>query len=940
MKKLLLSILFIALSTFTFAQNAQIKGKLTDQNQKALIGARLELLAFPDTSNKKYSLSNENGEYNFNALKAGNYLLRVNFLGYQAAFRRVSISSSSDVQTINIALRPKVDQLKEVTVTDKAIIGTQKGDTSVFNANAFKTNPDANAEDLVTKMPGVTMIDGKVQAQDEQVQRVLVDGKPFFGEDPSAVLKNLPAEVIDKIEVFDKKSDQSQFTGFDDGNAQKTLNIITKPSFKNGIFGRAFAGANLDDQYKVGLNLNQFKDNRRFTILYQSNNVNEQNFAQEDLLGVVGTNASNRNQGGNRGGGRGGMMGGGMMGGGMMGGFGGNDASNFLVNSNNGINTTHAFGVNYSDKWGKKIEISSSYFFNYTKNTSVSNTDRTFITGSDQQLKYLEDNISSSENYNHRFNLKFDYKIDTFNNITFQPRVSFQNNKGLASIIGVNTQNGTNISNSVNLQESELIGSNISAPLLYRRSFAKRGRTFSINITPSYSNQVGDSYLKNEFNSVTDSTFNDTLNLLTNLDKYTIAINNNVTYTEPLDSFNAIIIQANYNRNYNNSDRISNAYSIANDSYSLFDSSLSNTFKSVYTTQSVGLGYRFQKGKMMWSISVNAQEAILNNQQQFPQEYDLNRKFSSFLPSGFMMYRIDNKRNLRMFFRSWNNAPSVDQLQEVLNKTNLTQLSIGNDDLDQDTRTFGVIRYSSVNTTNNTSFFAVFRSTFTNNYIANSSFVAKQDTVYNGVPLIAGARISRPVNLDGYYNVSTLISYGFPFKLIKSNINVNFNVGISRTPSVVNDIENFASTPTTGLGVVLSSNISKNFDFTLSTQTNYSEQTNSAQPQLNSAFINQENKIKFNLMPWKKLVLSTEFTQMIYEGISDPLSQNILLWNAGIGYKFMKKDAAEIRLTAFDILNQNQSIVRNLTDTYTEDVYTNILRQYVMLNFSWKFSTF
>ena len=157
---------------------------------------------------------------------------------------------------------------------------------------------------------------------------------------------------------------------------------------------------------------------------------------------------------------------------------------------------------------------------------------------------------------------------------------------------------------------------------------------------------------------------------------------------------------------------------------------------------------------------------------------------------------------------------------------------------------------------------------------------------------------------------------------------------------LVNDIDNFATTPTTGLGIVLSSNISKNFDFTLSTQTNYSEQTNSAQPQLNSAFINQENKVKFNLMPWKKLVLSTEFTQMIYEGISDPLSQNILLWNAGIGYKFMKKDAAEIRLTAFDILNQNQSIVRNLTDTYSEDVYTNILRQYVMLNFSWKFSSF
>ncbi len=934
--KRFLFVIVLLLSKNIYAQNGQIKGKLSDQRQEALIGARLELLSFPDTTNKKYALSNENGVYQFTGLKSGAYLVRVNYLGYQPAFRRVSLNGPNDVQVLDIGLRPKVDVLKEVTVTEKAIAGTQKGDTSVFNANAFKTNPDASAEDLVTKMPGVTMVDGKVQAQGEQVQRVLVDGKPFFGEDPSAVLKNLPAEVIDKIEVFDRKSDQAQFTGFDDGNAQKTLNIVTKPSFKNGTFGRAFAGINLDNQYKVGLNINQFKDNRRFTLLYQSNNVNEQNFAQEDLLGVVGTNSSNRQGGG-------GMRGGGgpRGGGGMMGGFGGNDASNFLVSGNNGVNTTHAFGINFSDKWGKKIDVSSSYFFNYTKNLSISTTDRTFITGaSDQDLKYLENNSTESENYNHRFNLRMDYKIDSFNTLLFQPRVSFQNNSGLAVLSGNNTQNSAITSSTINNQNSELLGSNISAPILYRRSFRKMGRTLSLNINPSYSNQDGNSILDNRFISINDSSFNDTLMLKSDLTKYTYSVNNNITYTEPLDSFNAIIIQANYNTSYNNSDRISNAFSNADGSYSIFDTALSNIFKSTYITKSAGLGYRYQKKRLTWSISLNAQEALLKNNQQFPVEYTLNRTFSSILPSGFMMFRIDARRNLRMFFRTSNNSPSVDQLQEVLNNTNLTSLSIGNANLDQDTRTFGVIRYSSVNTAKSTSFFAVLRVNFINNYIGNSSFVARRDTVYQGISLISGARLSKPVNLDGYKSVNAMVSYGFPLKVLKSNFNINYNVGITQTPSIVNEINNTATTPSTGLGLVLSSNISKNFDFTISTQTNYSNQINSAQSALNNAFINHENKLRINIMPWKKLVLSSEFTQTIYEGLTDPLSQNIMLWNAGIGYKFLKKDAAEVRLTAFDLLNQNQSIVRNLNDTYSEDVYTNILRQYFMLNFSWKFSTF
>ncbi len=934
MKKQLLLLAFLGFFLQSFAQKSTIKGTVTDGNSP-LVGARIMLMSIPDTSNKKFIITDEKGAYLFTDVKLGMYILRVNYLGFQNAMKRINLNQDPN-PTLNIILKPKADQIREVTVSDKAIAAVQKGDTSTYNANAFKTNPDATAEELLTKMPGVVVTDGKMQAQGEEVKKILVDGKPFFGDDPNAVLKNLPAEVIEKIEVFDKKSDQAQFTGFDDGNSQKTINIITKPSFRNGTFGRVFAGANTNDLYKVGFNLNQFKDKRRFTLLYQSNNLNEQNFASEDLLGVVGTNASN-----NRGGGGGGMRGGMPGGGGMRGSMGGgNDASQFLVNSKNGINTTHAVGINYSDKWGKKIEVSGSYFYNYTDNSSISNTLRDYITGSDKKLQYLEDNISTSQNQNHRFNFKLDYKIDTFNSISFTPRLSYQLNDGISSIISKNNQDNSITSESVNLQTSNLTASNISLPVLYRRGFEKKGRTLSLNITPTYTNQGGSSFLNNKYNSITDITYNDSIDQKAVLDKSGWAVNSNVTYTEPLDSNHAVIVSYNLNRSYTNSDKSTNAWSTTNNAYSDFDTSLSNTFKSTYTTQSLGLGWRYQKQKLMLMLNANVQRANLNNDQKFPTTYNLERNFNSILPSAMLMYRIDMKRNLRMFYRSSNNAPSVDQLQEVLNNTNSSQLSIGNANLKQDFSNFFVVRYSSVNTAKSTSFFAFVRTSFTNNYIGNNSFVATSDTVYNGIPMVAGARLTSPVNLNGYYNISSMVSYGMPINRIKSNLNFNLNAGVSHTPSIVNNVTNNALSPTYGLGIVWSSNISKMWDFTVSSQTNYTEQFNSVQTSSNTSYVNQQSKFKINIMPWKGFVFTSEITHQLYEGVSDNFSQNYALWNAGVGYKFMKKDAAEVRITAFDLLNQNQTISRNFTETYTENVYTNILNQYYLLNFSYKFSSF
>ena len=278
--------------------------------------------------------------------------LEITFLGYKTITKIHSFREPVELGELILLEDTKV--LGEVLVQGVSVVGEQKGDTTSFNANAFKTQTNAQAEDLIKKMPGITMQGGQIQAQGEQVQKILVDGREFFGSDPSIALRNLPADAIDRVEVLDQRSDQSRLTGFDDGNYTKTINIILRSDRKNGSFGRTYAGYGNDDRYAAGGSVNFFKGDQRISVLGLFNNINQQNFSSQDLAGLT----ANASAGAGRGGPGGGGFGGGQWGGG------GNN--NFLVGNSGGIVTTNAVGLNYSDKWGKKFNVSGSYFFNNT----------------------------------------------------------------------------------------------------------------------------------------------------------------------------------------------------------------------------------------------------------------------------------------------------------------------------------------------------------------------------------------------------------------------------------------------------------------------------------------------------------------------------------------------------------------------------------------------
>lgn len=924
-----LNILLLLLTGInSFSQSYSIQGKVRELGNGPAIGAAIIFLNPTDSTWIKGTTTNDVGFYLLHGVPKGEYLMKITSLGYKDYFRSVNLHENTDFGEISI--RPNATILKQVEVKTDAVIATQSGDTTNYNSKAFKTNKDATAEDLVTKMPGVTTLDGKVQAQGEDVKQVLVDGKPFFGDDPNAVLKNIPAEIIDKVQVFDQKSAQSSFTGFDDGNSTKTINIITKVQFRNGAFGKYYAGYGYEDKYKAGAVINRFKGKQRISFLMLSNNINEQNFSSEDLLGVIGTSNNNRGGGNKRNrsgnGGPGGQD---------------NNTENFLVDIKNGITTTSAIGLNYSDKWGSKTNITAAYFFNNTQNKSTSNLLRQYVIGNNNGQNYNENNLASNSNFNHRINLKLDCKLDSQNSVLIQPRISFQINSGKSSLLGVNTKSVTILSNIENAFSSHLTAYSASIPVLYRHSFTKKGRILSFDLNPTYTGNGGTNTLKNYNQYYIDSTFTDTVDQHSSLTKQGLNSTGNLTYSEPLNSRSSLSVNYLLTFNYGQSEKNTYDRDPFNAEYTMRDTLLSNVFNNQYMAHAFGTGYRFQKEKFNFTLGAAYQYAILTKQQKFPGAYDLTRTFESVLPNAQFQYKFDQKKNLRINYRTSNTPPTVDQLQDVLNNTNSLQLSIGNSELKQNFSQSLNFRYSAVNTEKSTSLFILLNGTYTDNYIGNSTIIAGNDTtVFNTVFLAKGSQISRPINIQNYYNIRSFINYSFALKKIRSNLNVNAGCNYNNVPAIINNKTNYSNTTAPSMGLSLTSNISEQFDFNISSNTSYNLVTNSLQSDLNTTYYNQLSKLKITYLPVKWLVLQSEYTNTYYSGLTNGFNQSISLWNAALGFKFLKDQRADLRLFVFDILGQNNSIQRNTTETYIEDTQTNILQRYYILTFTYNFKRY
>jgi hypothetical protein len=922
------------------AQNFPVSGRLLDENKLPLPGATVAIQQVWGDPVAQ-TISDTSGKFIFPNIEKGGYSLNIKLLGFLEYKKQITLRTTA-LELGDILLKPDPNVLKTAEISAKAPLAVEKGDTTEFNAAAFKVMKDADAQDLIEKLPTVTTENGTVKAQGETVQQVLVDGKPFFGNDPSAALKNLPAEAIEKVQIFDAQSEQSQFTGFSDGNTVKTINIVTKSNMRNGQFGKAYAGYGYEDKYQLGGNINYFDGDRRLSFIGMSNNINVQNFAAEDILGAMGGSTGGGRGGAMMGGGRGGMMGGG--GGRPMGAMGGNAGGlgDFLVRPSGGISTTHAAGLNYTDKWGKKTEVTGSYFFNFGHNDTESELYREFVNSEFGSENYSENTVSESDNINHRLNFRLEYKIDSSNSIMFRPRLTIQDNSSLSNTLGATVSGGQEINNSNFRLNSSLDGLNTSASLLWRHKFAKKGRTFSLDVSPGYAPKNGTYLLQsyNTFNRPIIGLRRDTLDQQTQLEASSWNIAGNAEYTEPIAKNQQLLFNYRYSFQQEESDRLLRDWLEATGKYSELNERLSNVFSNDYTTQQAGAGWTYSK-KVNLSTRVNTQWATLTNYQTFPLNRDFTQTFFNVLPSASLRYNVDRSKSLRINYNSNTRLPSVDQLQNVVNNTNPLQLIVGNSNLKQSVQHNFFLNYRQSNTKKATTFFAMLGGGLTDNYIANSlTFASRDNPLLQNLDILPGAQLNQPLNLNGYYTARSFVSYGLPIKKIKCNLNLDLNYSYSRIPSRINNENNFANNQVRGVGITLASNISDKIDFTLSTRPSWTVTENSLNTAPNTEFLNLNNRLRFNWIIWEGFVLRTDLSHNHYAGLTDQYNQSFVMWNAALGKKLFKNERGEIALAINDILNQNRNIQRSVSEAYTEDVQTNALTRFVMLSFTYNLRHF
>lgn len=889
------------------AQNFNVSGSVFDDaDGSSLPGALVQLIDVSDTTQHHAMTSDGDGHFAFTAVLPGNYLLRAGFMGYGQLLQPVKVNA--DARGISLRLKPSNALLKAVEKVAMQPRADQKGDTTSFNANAYKVNPDATAEDLLRKMPGITSQNGVVSAQGEQVKRVLVDGSEFFGDDATIALKNLPAEIIDKVQVFDKQSDQAQLTGFDDGNSEKTLNIVTKKSMSHGVFGDASLGYGTDGRYKGSLSLNWFSGARRISLLGHGNNINEQNFSVQDIMGLLS---------------------------------GGGGEVYILGWTPPGISTSNDIGLNYSDKIGK-TKLSGSYFFNAQHNIKTSKSERTTYLSDTTAQVANSYNARTDDSFDHRFSFRIETQYDSSNSLTITPELKIQRNTSKNSQrSSVVNGDGLQLSTTDNSSKSDRDGANFNNSLLFNHRFVKPGRTFSADLTTSLSgrNNTGALLADNHF-LLDTAAIASSIDQRSTGDDLTQNHDLKLSYTEPVSQHGKVQFTIAPSLQLSNAEKLT--YDSDPDSGDeLLNTPLSNKADNTIRTLRGGATYSYRGTGYTFNIGLDGQGSEMHSEQTYPVELTVDRRYTNLLPNAMFRRNWSESKRLDIYYRTSVNTPSIGQLQTVVDNSDPLSLTTGNLGLGQSYRHGLNMRFNMLDSTKTRSFFALLDLESQPGRISDVTIVPTTDsTLAGGAILPAGSQLSLPKNLDGYVSVRAYMSYGLPIAALKSNLSLNAGGTIERLPGEVNGAKSLTRRTNWELGADLGSNISENVDLRIGYTANFNAARSDLRPSLNNSYYEGQLNGSLTLNGLKGWLLVNEVDYQQYIGLGAAYDHHALVWNTAIGHKFLKDDALEFRVSAHDILSQNVSVRRDVGDTYIQNTVTNMLQRYVLFSLRYNLRAF
>ena len=907
-------------------KNGTVKGIAFDTLSKQQVGAAtITVLERKDSSLVTFTMTGADGRFEIKGLANGDYRLLISHVNYHNNNKYFSISDSlKDADLGTMVMNDKAKVLAEVVLENEAPPITLINDTIQYNAGSFKTAPNASVEQLLKKLPGVKVEkDGTVKAQGETVTKVLVDGKEFFGNDPKVATKNLPADAVDKVQVYDRQSDQAQLTGFEDGNYEKTINLKLKKDKKKGLFGKVNAGVGNKDRYEGRFNVNSFKGARQLSAIGMGNNTNAEGFSFMDILNFTGE-LSRMQRGG---------------GGNININLSTSDASAMGYtgsNPNSGINTAWGGGLNYNNIIGKKLDLQSNYFYNRFNPNTESHIQRQYLLPDTSY--YNSNSYADNLNNTHRANLNLLYQLDSLNSIRVIPSFSYQqtrnrSNTDYQTMSKQQSMINDGYSNSISNSE----GYNFRNEIAWRRKFLRKGRTFSLTLQTTLNETDGDGSLSsiNSFYQPNGSlSRKDTLNQQHTTTGSLRGYTARAVYTEPLGKRTLMEFSIGKSNTRNLSEKLTYDYNKNNGKYDVQNAFLSNDFENSYGFTNAGFRVRNQQKKYNFSVGVNWQQSDLDGKIiSGTKDSLISKRFQNLLPNARFQYNFTRFKNLSLTYNTNTNQPSMTQLQPVPDVSNPLNIRDGNPDLKQEYNHNLQANLALVSPFSSKNLFFFLRAQAAQNKIVN----------YDSLNQLTGVRKTKPVNVNGVYNLSANFSYSRPVRFLKGNIELSSNVGYNRGKQLINTLtspmeENAIGVFSVGPELRLDMTPTDKFNLVLGTSLNHNNTTYSLQPGLSNNYLSQEYSASVDWELPKGFFFSTDFTYTVNSQRAAGFNLKVPLWNASISKQMLRFNRGELKFSARDLLNRNVGISRNTSNNFIEDSRVLTLRQFFLLSFTYSLS--
>lgn len=912
----LLTIFFLGL-TVSQAQTYNFKGRVKDKSAGITMpGSTIMLLNKADSTFYKYSITNADGEFQIKQVKAGEFILQISFIGYETFYKPITVSENTAPETDlgDLALNTKTEQIKTVEIQDELIPIIIKKDTIEYNAEAFKTQPDASVGDLLKKLPGVEVSkDGTVKAQGETVKKILIDGKQFFGDDTKLATENLPADMVKKGQVYDDQSDMSKMTGIDDGDRSKTINLKLKKDRKKGLFGNVEVGGGVDDDahamYENRFNINKFKENMQLSTLGMINNTNKQGFSYRDYINFVGGAQNAMGSGGFRN-----LT---------------NNSNGVPISSgstNDGLTETFAGGVNLNYDFTPEKALSGNYFYNQLDKDIVSVSNRQYITASDSSnFKALENNNENQFNRNHRLNLKYVQKIDSTQDLTLSGNFTFSDgrNNNYTTNDNINYEGFyLNRSNSNNKSTGDDVSGN--GNILYGKRFHKQGRSLVTNLAlGNFANQKD--YTISTYNTffVRDTT------MLQSQDEFNNQFNYNgkISYTEPYAkskylelSYQRSNIQTEYKKDFFDVDVFTNNRN--------FNNRLSLNYINTFVFDQYGIGTKMILGKANVTTGVGFQHSDLSGEIKTTNA-SVDKTSWNVLPNLKINYQMASTGRITFDYSTNVQQPSIDQLQPTLNNSNPLNLYQGNPNLKSEYNHNATARLMRFNQFTFTNIFAMLSANYTQDKITNSQNISNNFVT-----------TTTPINVDYDYFITGYLYYGTPIRPIKSKINIGANSSYNKSIVFINTIRNNVDRVSHSFDLSLENRNKDVVDAKIGSKISFNNTAYSENTTLNQDYISTQYYADLYVEFLKKYTFNTSAEYTVYSGDQFTNNPKIPIWKAFLSRKFLKGDAGLIKFSVYDIFNQNIGINRTSQFNYIEDQRVNSLGRYYLVSVSYKITRF